>query len=111
MLPAVVTTEFREMLCPLYGNSFQRTEQLSIYLAKATKNNNNSTQDRCLRVLAKRDRPVTATQLTLNLNNETGASISRKTVAQRLNADGLYPRCPVLCISLTVNHKKDRLAF
>lgn len=68
-------------------------------------------EDRYLRLLAKRDRSATATQLSRNLYNATGTSISRITVTQRLHAGGLYARRPVVCIPLTVNHKKARLAF
>ncbi|GFW50288.1 HTH_Tnp_Tc3_2 domain-containing protein [Trichonephila clavipes] len=74
-----------------------------------------------LRVLAKSDRSARATQLSYHLYNVTSihrsistsrsiTSISQITVTQRLNPGGLYASHPVVCISLTMNHKKDCLA-
>ncbi|GFX04888.1 hypothetical protein TNCV_2248711 [Trichonephila clavipes] len=69
-------------------------------------------QNRYVRLLAKRNRSMTVTQLSLNPYNATETSVSRITVVQRFNAGGLHARHPVVCVvvHLTANHKKDHLA-
>lgn len=68
-------------------------------------------KDCYLRLLAKSYRSATATQLSRHLYNATGTSISWVSVTQRLNACALYARHPAVCILLTMNHKKVRLAW
>ncbi|GFW01181.1 HTH_Tnp_Tc3_2 domain-containing protein [Trichonephila clavipes] len=76
----------QEMWCPLCGNNSE-TGTVDHRPGQGRKKATIPAQDHYLRLLAKRDRSATAIQLSLNLYNATGTSISRITVAQRLNAE------------------------
>ncbi|GFV51223.1 HTH_Tnp_Tc3_2 domain-containing protein [Trichonephila clavipes] len=101
---------FREMWGPLCGNCSQKQEQWSADEVKAAKKATTLVKDHYLRLFAKRGRSKTEIQLSLSLYNAAKTSISRIAVSQRLNDGDLYARCPVVCIPLTVTHKKNRLA-
>ncbi|GFS66469.1 HTH_Tnp_Tc3_2 domain-containing protein [Trichonephila clavipes] len=57
----------------------------------------------------KRNRHTTAQQVANQFLAASGKQISRKTVARRLKAAGLYARRTVVCVSLTRQHRTARL--
>lgn len=67
--------------------------------------------DRYLGLTARRHRTMSARQLSLDLSAATGRTVSRSTVSRRLHLRGLYARRPVVCVPLTVVHKRDRLEW
>ncbi|GFU49595.1 hypothetical protein TNCV_2073631 [Trichonephila clavipes] len=79
-LPALGISRFLEMLCPLCGNSSQRSEQWSPESVKVAKVQECQAQDCYLGILAKTDRSQTVTQPSLNQYNATTTSVSRITV-------------------------------
>ncbi|GFY04507.1 HTH_Tnp_Tc3_2 domain-containing protein [Trichonephila clavipes] len=108
-LPAVGTSAMREIVSSLWK---QFTETITVVCrpVQGHKRATTSTEDCYLRLLAKRDRSERVTQLFHILYNATGTLISQITITQRLNAGDLYAWHPVVCIPLTLNHKKDCLA-
>ncbi|UYV72833.1 hypothetical protein LAZ67_10000923 [Cordylochernes scorpioides] len=70
-----------------------------------------TSEDRYLVVTAKRHREMTAIQLSNELSSATGTRISRKTVYRRLHEGALYARRPMVCISLTSAHRRERLKW
>ncbi|GFX54897.1 transposable element Tcb1 transposase [Trichonephila clavipes] len=61
----------------------------------------NPNEDRYLEVTAKRNRRITASDLSRHLSSATGTTVSRQTVYRCLGHIGLYARRPVRCVSLT----------
>ncbi|GFU00531.1 transposable element Tc1 transposase [Trichonephila clavipes] len=57
-----------------------------------------------LAVTAKRNRRITAADLSRQLSSATGTTVSRQTVYRRLGHIALYARRPVKCIPLTATH-------
>ncbi|GFU44031.1 HTH_Tnp_Tc3_2 domain-containing protein [Trichonephila clavipes] len=55
-------------------------------------------EDRYLAVTAKRNRRITASDLSRQLSSVTGTTVSRQTVYRRLGPIGLYTRMPVSLI-------------
>ncbi|GFV38187.1 transposable element Tcb1 transposase [Trichonephila clavipes] len=64
-----------------------------------------------LRLWNKRNRHTTAQQVANQFVVASGKQISRKTVARRLRAGGLYARRPVVCVPLTRQHRTARLIW
>ncbi|GFV58465.1 HTH_Tnp_Tc3_2 domain-containing protein [Trichonephila clavipes] len=62
-------------------------------------------EDRYIVLSAKRNRHTTAQQVVNQFLAASGKQISRKTVARRLMAGGLYARRPVVCVPLTRQHR------
>ncbi|GFX68258.1 transposable element Tcb2 transposase [Trichonephila clavipes] len=63
------------------------------------------------RSISKRNRRTTAQQVANQFLAASGKQISRKTVARRLRGGGLYARRPVVCITLTRQHRTARLQW
>ncbi|GFS63881.1 HTH_Tnp_Tc3_2 domain-containing protein [Trichonephila clavipes] len=62
-------------------------------------------------VTAKRNRRITASDLSRQLSSATGTTVSRQTVYIRLGHIGLYARRPVRCVPLTATHCRLRLTW
>ncbi|GFW16475.1 transposable element Tcb1 transposase [Trichonephila clavipes] len=58
-----------------------------------------------------KNRRTTAQQGANQFLAASGKQISRKTVARRLRGGGLYARRPVVCVSLTRQHRTARLKW
>ncbi|GFX51494.1 transposable element Tcb2 transposase [Trichonephila clavipes] len=67
-----------------------------------------STEDRYLELTARRHRNVNATLLQQHLRSATGTTVSTQTVRNRLHGVGLYARLPMVCVRLTLRHRRDR---
>ncbi|GFV45210.1 transposable element Tc1 transposase [Trichonephila clavipes] len=67
--------------------------------------------DRYIVLSTKRNRRATAQQVANQFLAASGKQISRKTVARRLRGGGLYARRPVVCVSLTRQHRTTRLQW
>lgn len=67
--------------------------------------------DRYLVLTVKRQREMTANQLSNELFAASGTRVSRRTVRRRLNECGLYARRPMVCVPLTSSHRKARLTW
>ncbi|GFX05752.1 transposable element Tcb1 transposase [Trichonephila clavipes] len=61
-------------------------------------------EDRYLAVAAKRNKQITASDLSRQLSSATGTTASRQTVYRHLGHIGLYARRPVRCVLLTATH-------
>ena len=83
----------------------------SVNLANSIKGQHHQFEDCYLRLLAKRDKSAEAIELSCNLHNATGTSILWIAFSQRLNVNGLYTRCTVVHIPLSVNHKRTHLTW
>ncbi|GFW15608.1 transposable element Tcb1 transposase [Trichonephila clavipes] len=68
-------------------------------------------EDRYIVLSAKRNMRTTAQQVANQFLAASGKQISRKTVARRLRGGGLYARRPVVCVSLTRQHRTARLQW
>ncbi|GFY03718.1 putative transposable element [Trichonephila clavipes] len=68
-------------------------------------------EDRYIVLSAKRNRRTTAQQVANQFLAASGKQISRKTVARRLTGGGLYARRPVVCVTLTRQHRTARLQW
>ncbi|GFW20222.1 transposable element Tcb2 transposase [Trichonephila clavipes] len=66
-------------------------------------------EDQYLAVTAKRNRRITASDLSRQLSSATGTTVSRQTMYRRLGHIGLYARRPVRCVPLTATHCRLRL--
>ncbi|GFW30067.1 HTH_Tnp_Tc3_2 domain-containing protein [Trichonephila clavipes] len=64
-----------------------------------------------LAVIAKRNRRITASDLSRQLSSATSTTVSRQTVYRRLGHIGLYARRPVRCVPLTATHCRLRLTW
>ncbi|GFV61167.1 hypothetical protein TNCV_856371 [Trichonephila clavipes] len=68
-------------------------------------------EDSYIVLSAKRNRRTTAQQVANQFVAASGKQIFRKTLARRLRGRGLYARRPVLCVSLTRQHRTARLQW
>ncbi|GFW84638.1 transposable element Tc1 transposase [Trichonephila clavipes] len=64
--------------------------------------------DRYIVLQARRNRRQTEEEITRHTTQATGRPISRFTVARRLHGGGLFARCPVRCVPLTLAHRRKR---
>ncbi|GFW41389.1 transposable element Tcb2 transposase [Trichonephila clavipes] len=64
--------------------------------------------DRYLVLTARRHRNMNATLLQQHLRSATGTTIYIQTVRNRLHGVGLYARRPMVCVTLTSRHRRDR---
>ncbi|GFX68262.1 transposable element Tcb2 transposase [Trichonephila clavipes] len=64
--------------------------------------------DRYIVLQARRNRRQTAGEIARHTTQATGRSISRFTVARRLQGGGLFARRPVRCVPLTPAHRRRR---
>ncbi|GFU50804.1 HTH_Tnp_Tc3_2 domain-containing protein [Trichonephila clavipes] len=62
-------------------------------------------------VTAKRNRRITASDLSRQISSATGATVSRQIMYRRLGHIGLYARSPVRCVPLTTTHCHLRLTW
>jgi len=67
-----------------------------------------ATDDRYIRLTARRNRTQNATQLQRRLHLATGRRVFLQTVRNRLHEGGLCARRPMVCISLTPRHRATR---
>ncbi|GFV25868.1 transposable element Tcb2 transposase [Trichonephila clavipes] len=65
-------------------------------------------QDRFIVLMAQRQRNMNATLLQQHLRSATGISVSTQTVRNRLHGIGLYARRQLVCVKLTLRHRRDR---
>ncbi|GFU97185.1 transposable element Tcb2 transposase, partial [Trichonephila clavipes] len=65
-------------------------------------------EDRFLVLKAWRHRNMNATLLQQHLRSATGTMVSTQTVRNRLHGVGLYARRPMVCVRLTLRHRRDR---
>ncbi|GFW21808.1 hypothetical protein TNCV_1235331 [Trichonephila clavipes] len=68
-------------------------------------------EDRYIVLSAIRNRRTTAQQVANPFFAASRKQISRKTVARRLRGGRLYARRPVVCVSLTRQHRTGRLQW
>ncbi|KMQ82797.1 dna-mediated transposase [Lasius niger] len=68
-------------------------------------------QDRYLTITARRQRKISASELSSALTTATGVRVSRQTVYRRLDKVGLYARRPSVCVPLTSAQKRARLQW
>ena len=66
-------------------------------------------QDRCVSLVAKRNRNLTPSQIAADLATATGTRVSARTISRRLNQDGLYARKLVKCIPLQPRYRRATL--
>ncbi|GFU90223.1 transposable element Tcb1 transposase [Trichonephila clavipes] len=71
----------------------------------------NEDRKKKLAVTAKRNRQITASDLSRQRSSATGTTVSRQTVYRRLGHIGLYARRPVRCVPLTATHCRLRLTW
>ncbi|GFU52317.1 transposable element Tcb1 transposase [Trichonephila clavipes] len=64
-----------------------------------------------LAVTAKRNRPITASDLSRQLSSATGTTVSRQTVYRRFGYIDRYARRRVRCVPLTATHCRLRLTW
>ncbi|GFW86854.1 transposable element Tcb1 transposase [Trichonephila clavipes] len=64
-----------------------------------------------LAVTAKRNRRITASDLSRQLSSATGTTVSRQTVYRRLVHIGLHARRPIRCVPLTATHCRLQLTW
>ncbi|GFT69674.1 transposable element Tcb1 transposase [Trichonephila clavipes] len=67
--------------------------------------------DRYLAVTAKRNRRITASDLSRQLSSAIGTAVSRQTMYRRLGHIGLYARKPARCVPLTATHCSLQLTW
>ncbi|GFV39578.1 transposable element Tcb2 transposase [Trichonephila clavipes] len=85
-------------------NSLEKEVASHISVRAAT----TSTDDRYIKLKARRNRTENATQLQRQLLLATGRRVSSQTVRNRLRGGGLYARRPMICIPLTPRHRASR---
>ncbi|GFX45145.1 transposable element Tcb1 transposase [Trichonephila clavipes] len=68
-------------------------------------------EERYLAATAKRNRRITASDLSRQLSSATGTTVSRHIVYRRLGHIGLYARKCVRCVPLTATHCRLRLTW
>ncbi|GFX88290.1 transposable element Tcb1 transposase [Trichonephila clavipes] len=68
-------------------------------------------EHRYLAVIAKRNRWITALDLSPQLSSASSRTVSRQTVYRRLGYIGLYARRSVRCVPLTATHCRLRLTW
>ena len=90
---------------------FQTTQDVSRRPVQGRPRVTTEQDDRYLSLTARRHRTITARQLSLDLSAGRGRNVSRSTVSRRLHLRGLYARRPVVCVPLTVAHKRHHLAW
>ncbi|GFS94059.1 transposable element Tcb2 transposase [Trichonephila clavipes] len=65
-------------------------------------------EDRYFVLKARRHRNMNATLLQQHLRSATSTTVSNQTVRNWLHGVGLYARRPMVCVSLTSRHRRDR---
>ncbi|GFS60250.1 transposable element Tcb1 transposase [Trichonephila clavipes] len=83
---------------------FQDDGNVSRYYCTSCPRGTTPNEDRYLAVDAKRNRRITASDLTRQLSSVTATIVSRQTVYRRLGHIVLYARTPVRCFPLTTTH-------
>ncbi|GFV66097.1 HTH_Tnp_Tc3_2 domain-containing protein [Trichonephila clavipes] len=68
-------------------------------------------EDQYLSIVARRNRGVTASQLSRYLYAATGTSVSRVTISKRLHEGGLFSRRPAVCVPLTSTNRTVRFSM
>ncbi|KAJ4427321.1 hypothetical protein ANN_24941 [Periplaneta americana] len=68
-------------------------------------------EDRYLTLTARRNRTMSARQMSSELATASGVRVSRQTVYRRLRAGGLCVRRPAVCDQLTPIHIRNRLQW
>ncbi|GFT32418.1 uncharacterized protein TNCV_4484371 [Trichonephila clavipes] len=71
----------------------------------------NPTEDRCIAIVAKRNRRVTSTHVTSMLTASIGKAISAASVCRRLHMNRQYARGPRVCFPLSVQSRGARLKW
>ncbi|GFX00158.1 kelch-like protein 20 [Trichonephila clavipes] len=102
--PSSVMQDFYAQLSP-------NTEVYSRWQGGGRVRSTTPAEDRYIVLSAKRNRRTTAQQVANQFLAASGKQISRKTVAKRLRGGGLYARRPVVCVSLTRQHRTARLQW
>ena len=93
------------------GFQFQETGTIVRRTRQGRPRATSTRDDRYLALTARRNRAMTSRQLSLELSLASGRTISRRTVARRLNESGLYARRPVVCVPLISTHRRARLIW
>ncbi|UYV71152.1 Transposase [Cordylochernes scorpioides] len=88
---------------------FQQTGDISRREGQGRPRITTSSEERYLKLTAKRNKTMTARQLRIELSSATVTIISRQTVYRRLNARGMYARWRKVWIPLTAIQKRARL--
>ncbi|GFW42721.1 transposable element Tcb2 transposase [Trichonephila clavipes] len=65
-------------------------------------------ENRYLVFMARRHRKMNATLLQQHLRSATVTTVSTQTVRNRLHGVGLHARLPMVCVTLTSRHRRDR---
>ncbi|GFW38360.1 transposable element Tcb2 transposase [Trichonephila clavipes] len=65
-------------------------------------------EDRFLVLTARRHRNMNANLLQQHLRSATGSTVSTQTARNRLHGVGLYARRLLVCVRLTLRHRRDR---
>ncbi|GFU81120.1 transposable element Tcb2 transposase [Trichonephila clavipes] len=65
-------------------------------------------EDRYLVLTARRHRNINATLLQQHIRSATATTVSTQTVPNRLHGVGLYARRKMVCVKLTLRHRRDR---
>lgn len=89
-------------------NRFQETGNVRRRPGQGRPRATTATDDRYIRLTARRNRTENATQLQRQLLLATGRRVSSQTVRNRLHEGGLYARRPMVCIPLTPRHRAAR---
>jgi hypothetical protein len=63
-------------------------------------------QDKFIRTLSLNNRTLNARTLTHELRATAGVNVSDQTIRNRLHSRQFGPRCPVVCIPLTLHHRR-----
>ena len=88
---------------------FQTTQSASRRYSQGRPRATTVSEDRYVRLSARRSRTSTPTQLRAVLAAATGTQVSSTTIRRRLHEGGLYARRPAICVPLTARHRRDRL--
>ncbi|GFX56101.1 transposable element Tcb2 transposase [Trichonephila clavipes] len=89
-------------------NRFLETESAGRRPGQGRRRATTPNEDRLLVLTARRHRNMNATLLQQHLRSATGTTVSTQTVRNRLHGVGLYARRPLVCVRLTLWHRRDR---
>ena len=89
-------------------NRFQTTGDVAEKPRKGHPRVTTPSQDRYIKILARRNRRITARAIVNQIKTSSGTVISVQTVRNRLHKVGMYSRRPIICVPLSLAHRAKR---